>query len=84
MQEPHTSAASGPITYGLGAVAATVSQMSANEWLIILSIVAVLVRIYVDITNYLEQRAEKKAKREAEKLERIRQLNDEMNCRVSE
>jgi UDP-N-acetylmuramyl pentapeptide phosphotransferase/UDP-N-acetylglucosamine-1-phosphate transferase len=68
MQEPHTSAASGPITYGLGAAAATVSQMSANEWLIILSIIAVLVRIYVDVSNFIEQRAEKRAKRDAEKL----------------
>lgn len=70
MSEPHTSAASGPVTYGIGAIAATVSQMSANEWLILISIIAVLVRIYIDISNFRQQKADRKAKKLAEELKR--------------
>ena len=59
MQEPAASATNGPLTYLLGLIAALISQMNANDWLVIFSIVLVLIRIYIEVADFLHRRAER-------------------------
>lgn len=61
MSNTHETAASGPVTYGLGIAAVTVSQMTINDWLIALSIVLVIMRIVFEAHDFLQRRADKKA-----------------------
>jgi hypothetical protein len=61
MNEPHSSATNGSLTYALGGLAALVSQMSLNDWLIIFSLVLVLMRIVFEGHEFMQRRADRKA-----------------------
>lgn len=66
----HETAASGPITYVIGIVAAMLSQMTMNDWLILFSLVLVLMRIVFELNDFLQRRADKKVER-AERQARL-------------
>jgi len=59
MNESH-NATSGFITYVLGAIAAFLSTTTLNDWLMVLSIVLVGLRIAYETYEFLQRRADRK------------------------
>lgn len=65
MQEPHSSAASGVITYSISAFAAF-SAITLNEVLIVLSGVLVVMRMVYETHDFIQRKADRKALRDRE------------------
>lgn len=55
-------ATGGFISYGLGLAAALLSHFSLSDWLTLLSLILVVLRICYDSIEFFHRRAERKAK----------------------
>lgn len=60
MQEPHSSAASGVITYGISIFTA-ITAMTTNEWLIAFSLVLVMMRMIYETHDFIQRKADRKS-----------------------
>lgn len=61
MSDSH-GATGGFISYGLGVTAALFAHMSMSDWLTLLSLVLVLLRICYDSFEFFQRRADRKSK----------------------
>lgn len=60
MNEPHSTATSGVFTYGLAGLSALLSQVTANDVLIWLSVALVVLRICYETHEYLQRQSDRK------------------------
>lgn len=61
MNDSH-GATGGLISYGMAAAAAVLSHMSMSDWLTLLSVVLVVLRICYDTHDFFQRRADRKSK----------------------
>lgn len=61
MSDSH-GATGGLISYGLGVAAAVLSHFSLSDWLTLLSLILVVLRIGYDTHDFFQRRADRKSK----------------------
>lgn len=61
MSDSH-GATGGLISYGLGVAAAVLSHFSLSDWLTLLSLILVVLRICYDTHDFVQRRADRRSK----------------------